>query len=79
MTDERHEHVMEHSAKIRERSGKVDYENTLIAFLYRAIRDGDICPGAVENIMMDIEPKQSFEYSNGWLAQYCADVAERML
>lgn len=63
--------------RIRKKSGNIDYNNKLIAFLYILMRD-DITPGRIENIMINHIFDAKSEYSNGWLAKYAEDIAERL-
>jgi hypothetical protein len=62
---------------LRERSGKVDGDDLLQAFLYRLMRD-EVVPGAIEGILLDVTKETEFQYTNGYLAQYAKDVADRL-
>lgn len=67
-----------HMEAIRERSGNVTIDCKLTSFLYTLIRDY-VQPGDIENIMIRHISDESVVYSNGWLAKYARDVAERLL
>ena len=59
-----------------ERSGAVMTESKLVSFLYELMRD-HVSPGAIEGL---VNHSQTLPCSmtNGWLASYAADVAERL-
>lgn len=61
------------------RSGDVVNDSRLTAFLYLLIRD-EVTPGRIELLLDQLgrDQGQKVYYSNGWLAQYAADVAERL-
>lgn len=59
-----------------ERSGKVE-SGTLTAFLYVLMRDGDLAPGRIEDLVDQLH-SESYLFSNGWLAKYANDVAVRL-
>ena len=54
--------------------------NKLVTFLYLLMRDELPC-GVVENIVQDLENtgKDYFVLSNGYLADYAYEIAERLL
>ena len=63
---------------LRERSGEVRDSSRLVAFLY----DLMIChctPGRVEEMLRRSPAGLEFVFSNGWLARYAQDVADRLL
>ena len=73
---------------IRERSGFVDSNDKLVVFIYLLGRDY-LSLGQIEKIMRDItkhnfmidfslSPNKTYMFSNGWLAEYAKDVAERL-
>lgn len=64
---------------IRERSGEVNSNDPLVAFLYILIRD-HVLPGDLEAIMKNMLPKEGDEalFCNGWIATYAKDLAERL-
>jgi hypothetical protein len=61
---------------IRERSGKVESDDPLVSFLYQLMRD-HLALGIVESLMADAERQPSL-FTNGWLANYAKDMAERL-
>lgn len=61
---------------LRERSGKVESDDPLVSFLYQLMRD-HLAPGVVESLMADVD-KQPSLFTNGWLASYAKDMAERL-
>lgn len=68
-------------SSIRERSGSINIKSKLVGFLYDIMRD-HIPPGVIEEILLQTDKfdnDENFEYSNGWLAQYAQDVAERLI
>ena len=76
---ERSENALDHSISMRSRSGNINGSGRLIAFLYELIRD-HVTPGVIEKLMIGLEggSDTTYEYSNGWLATYCMDVAARL-
>lgn len=64
-------------AAMRERSGSVDSNDPLTRFLYVLMRD-HLAPGVVEQIMLDHVTGKGAQFTNGWLATYAADMAERL-
>lgn len=66
-------------ATIRERSGSIDSDDPMVAFIYTLVRD-HVPPSTVETIIKDIVKvsKDRYEFSNGWLAQYAKDITERL-
>lgn len=69
---------IQHGDAMRVRSGSVDSEGALIAFLYTLLRD-DVTPGRIEEIMVDVQSVGITEFSNGWLARYAEDIAARLV
>lgn len=65
------------SKTIRERSGQIDSDDPLVAFLYLLLRD-KIVPGELEEIMKQISSEDESKFSNGWLALYAKDIAKRL-
>lgn len=68
--------------RIREASGRVNINSKLVAFLYLLGRDG-LPLGVIEelfrkNINKDGEFDPDSQYSNGWLARWAEDLAERL-
>lgn len=64
------------SEKMYQRSGEVSYTDPLVGFLYTLMRDY-VPTGIVEEITLEVGPEPT-HYSNGWLAQYANDLAERL-
>jgi hypothetical protein len=62
--------------ELRERSGSFDSNDMLVSFLYELMRD-HVTPGQVEAIMLNVKPTEC-QFTNGYLARYAADVAERL-
>lgn len=84
MSDRHHEDADDiasaHSQLMRLRSGGVDSTDPLVAFLYVLMRDY-VVPGSIEEIMlskMPRTPEETVHYSNGYLARYAMDIAERI-
>ncbi len=70
-----------HNNDMFRRSGGIISSSRWVAFLYIAMRDGDISPGRVEDILekhvLDLSSDQQV-YSNGYLAQYAIDISGRL-
>jgi len=60
-----------------ERSGKVFAATPLVSFLYDLMRD-HLPPGTVERLVREAESPGTTTYTNGWLAMYAKDVADRL-
>ena len=66
-------------------SGEYCSEDLMVALLYRLMRD-EVTPGVVEGIVQDIlrhkdeDTGEVWEvcFTNGWLAQYAANIIERV-
>lgn len=65
--------------ELRERSGSVDSNDPLVSFLYILMRD-HLPLGKVEEIVMNHAQygQEDSYFTNGWLANYCKDIAERL-
>lgn len=65
--------------KLRERSGDIESEDPLVTFLYILMRD-HVTPGVIEGIMFEHVQydEGGNKFTNGWLANYCKDIAERL-
>lgn len=65
--------------RMRKKSGSIDDNRLLVDFIYIIGRDY-IPLGKIESIMLMIDKgkKTKSEFSNGWLAEYAQDVAERL-
>lgn len=67
------------NAQLRERSGNVRSHSALASFLYTLVRDYQQ-PGDVEQLVTNvILEDESVLYSNGFLARYAMDLADRLL
>ena len=68
---------------MRLRSGKVDSDDPLVCFLYLLARD-HLPAGQVEEIMKECRAqgvgagKQTMHFTNGWLATWAMDMANRL-
>ena len=62
---------------MRERSGTVQINSRLVSFLYELMRD-HLPPGVIEEIVRASEGESDVVYTNGWLAQYAQDIANRL-
>ena len=65
------------TAALRERSGTVVINSRLVSFLYQLMRD-QVTPGIVESIVNQSEDEPEITYTNGWLAKYAEDLANRL-
>ena len=66
------------SKTMKKDSGEVKSDDKLMCFLYLLGRD-HMPLGVIENIMLKIsDEKGAVEYSNGWLANYSQNVANRL-
>jgi hypothetical protein len=66
---------------LRTRSGSVKSSSSLVSFLYTLMRD-HLTPGEVEAILqeeVEAYAGKEVEYSNGWLANYAKDIAQRLV
>lgn len=64
-------------SQMRERSGSVTLDCKLTSFLYTLMRDY-VHPGDLENIMLHHISDEPSVYTNGWLAKYAEDIANRL-
>jgi len=62
--------------RMRKASGHFKSKNKTVSLLYELMRD-HIPPGIIEGIMENVSDKECF-YTNGWLAQYAEDIANRL-
>lgn len=67
----------EEDARIRKDSGEVNINSKLTSFLYELMRD-NVPPGELERLVRDSQV-ESVQYTNGWLAKYAEDLANRLL
>lgn len=65
--------------RMKQRSGKYQSDDPLTSFFYSLMRD-HVTPGLIENLVLDLERHQgeTVSYTNGWLAQYAADLSKRV-
>lgn len=61
---------------LRERSGSVNVKSRLVSFLYDLMRD-HLTAGQVEEILSETQDVE-VAYTNGYLAQYAWDLAQRL-
>ena len=61
---------------LRERSGEVNIDSKLVSFLYTLLRD-HLAAGVVEEMVRDTS-ECDCQYTNGWLALYANDLANRL-
>lgn len=66
---------------IRLASGCFSDDRLIVALLYRIMRN-ELATGIVEEAVQQIienhKPGHSVEYTNGWLAAYCANIVDRL-
>jgi hypothetical protein len=62
---------------MRERSGSVQINSKLVSFLYELMRD-HLPIATVEELVRASEDEPNVVYTNGWLAQYAQDLANRL-
>lgn len=67
------------NARLRDRSNSVDKSSALTAFFYDLLRD-HMTIGVIEPLISEAEKFAARKslFSNGWLASYAADIAERL-
>lgn len=61
---------------LRERSGSIKINSKLVSFLYDLMRD-HLSPGEIEEIVRASQEPEVV-YTNGWLAKYAEDLANRL-
>lgn len=66
-----------HFGQLRHRSGEVNGNDRLTAILYDLLRD-HVPPSTLEQLVIDLGDHTSFQYTNGYLANYAADLASRI-
>lgn len=71
--------LQEAQVRMRAASGSVTSQDPLVAFLYVLLRD-QVSPGKLEDLILNNVSQTPVEtlYSNGWLANYCKDIAQRL-
>lgn len=62
---------------LRKRSGTVKINSKLVSFLYELMRD-HLPAGTVEQLVQASEDESECVYTNGWLAKYAEDLANRL-
>lgn len=67
----------EKNKALRARSGEVEINSHLVSFLYELMRD-HLPPGTIESIVRASEDEPNIKYTNGWLATYAQDLANRL-
>lgn len=67
----------EKNEALRSRSGEVQINSRLVSFLYDLMRD-HLTSGIVEELVRASEDQPDIIYTNGWLAQYAQDLANRL-
>lgn len=64
------------NTRMRAASGRVNDDRPLVAFLYELARD-HLPVGAIEGMMHDWTPEGCM-FTNGWLAAWAQDAADRL-
>lgn len=67
----------EETKNMRERSDCVTINSKLVSFLYELMRD-HLPAGEIEKIVQASQEQTYTLYTNGWLARYAEDVANRL-
>ena len=63
--------------ELREASGNVNYSDSLTSFLYILMRDY-MPAGKVEELVLNTTMAEECLYTNGWLAQYANNLADKI-
>lgn len=65
--------------QLRRDSGSISSKDPLVSFLYSLMRD-HLATGEVEKLVLECEEyaDQEILYTNGWLAQYATNLANRL-
>ncbi len=67
-----------HTTRLRKLSGEVIINSRLVSFLYMLMRDHLPC-GEVEKLVQnDTDTFEDVTFTNGWLATYAQDLADRL-
>jgi len=71
--------MKERTEELRKITGDVTYSDPLTSFLYQLMRD-ELPSGTVEKMVNDVasEAGKDIIFTNGWLAQYANNLAERI-
>ena len=67
----------QYNAQLRQDSGAVNFSDKLTSFLYDLMRD-HLPLGQVEMLVREAQEQGETRYTNGWLAQYAHNPAERL-
>ncbi len=64
---------------LRQASGAINNNRQIVAFLYILMRD-HLTPGVIESLVTQSNntPGNDFIFTNGWLAQYAENIANRI-
>ena len=65
------------SQKMRIESGEVDSYDKLVCFLYLLMRDV-ATPGRIADLLLNMENKGPYQFTNGWLARYAENIANQL-
>jgi len=71
------ERMIDKTDALRKRSGTVQINSRLVSFLYDLMRD-HLSVGEVESLIREAEDEPDITYTNGWLALYAQDLANRL-
>jgi hypothetical protein len=71
------EYKLNETNDLRKRSGTVQYNSKLVSFLYELIRD-HLPAGVVEGLVHNSTFDPDVTYTNGYLADYAKDIADRL-
>jgi len=63
--------------KLRNESGNITIDSRLVSFFYELLRD-HLPAGKVEKIVRNSENESNIQYTNGFLAQYALNLANRL-
>lgn len=66
-----------HNKHVREASGAVNLDSKLASFLYSLMRD-HLPTGIVEELVQEACVESKVLYTNGWLALYAKNLADRL-
>lgn len=77
MTEKLEHWQEEEIARMREESGSVDSADPLVCFLYVLGRDA-LPLGTVEELVRRMTFGGVWQFTNGWLAEWAKDLAERL-
>ena len=66
----------EETVALRERSATVPINSRLVSFLYELMRDH--LPAGIVEELVQASKESDVTYTNGWLAKYAQDLANRL-